>query len=44
MEIDKDIKAIKLETKCRTAVKTGIDKVKYIAGLIVLTPEFNTLY
>ena len=23
---------------------TGIDKVKYIAGLIVLTPEFNTLY
>ena len=23
---------------------TGINKVKYIAGLIVLTPEFNTLY
>jgi uncharacterized protein (DUF1800 family) len=23
---------------------TGIDKVKYIAGLIVLIPEFNTLY
>ena len=23
---------------------TGIDKVKYIAGLIILTPEFNTLY
>ena len=23
---------------------TGIDKVKYIAGLIALTPEFNTLY
>jgi hypothetical protein len=23
---------------------TGIDKVKYVAGLIALTPEFNTLY
>ena len=23
---------------------TGINKVKYIAGLIALTPEFNTLY
>ena len=23
---------------------SGIDKVKYIAGLIALTPEFNTLY
>ena len=23
---------------------TGIDKVKYVAGLITLTPEFNTLY
>ena len=23
---------------------TGIDKVKYVAGLIALTPEFNILY
>ena len=23
---------------------TGIDKVKYVTGLIALTPEFNTLY
>ncbi len=44
----------RLNSKNRVAIQTaasnpslnltGIDKVKYLAGLIVLTPEFNTLY
>ena len=33
-----------IETAIANTNLSGEDKVKYIAGLIVLTPEFNTLY
>ena len=33
-----------IETAIASTSLSGEDKVKYIAGLMVLTPEFNTLY
>jgi len=33
-----------LATAIDSSNRSGVDKAKYLAGLITLTPEFNTLY